>query len=214
MADNYLESRFEEVFGADKKPKVVVKRNNPSIDTLLHRNRSYRGYDNSHVVTEEELREIVGVNTLIGSGMNRQALRFRLVTKDTGADKVLPLIKLGGALPELHLPEPGKEPEAFIIVCSTVPEDNIICIDLGISLQSMLLKAVSKGLNGVIIKAFNSDRLAEEFSLQYRPLAVLAIGKGAESIFLRPVSEGESLKYYRKDGVHYVPKLKLEDILL
>lgn len=214
MADNYLESRFEEVFGAGKKPKVVVKRNNPSIDTLLHRNRSYRGYDKSYVVSEEELREIVGVNTLIGSGMNRQALRFRLVTRETGADKVLPLLRMGAALPDLHLPLEGTEPESFIVVCSTVPEDSIICIDLGMSLQSMLLKAVSKGLNGIIIKAFDPDKLAEELSLPYRPLAVLAIGKGAESIFLRPVSEGESLKYYRKDGVHYVPKLRLEDILL
>ena len=146
MADNYLENKFDQL---QKARKVVVKRNNPSLDTLLHRNRSHRGYDKSRVVTEEELRKIVAVNPLLPSGMNRQALRFKLVTRDTGAEKVLRRIRLGGALPELHLPLPGTEPEAFILVCATVPEDRIVDIDLGISLQSMGLKAVEMGLTGV-----------------------------------------------------------------
>ena len=126
MADNYLENKFDQL---QKARKVVVKRNNPSLDTLLHKNRSHRGYDKSRVVTEDELRKIVAVNPLLPSGMNRQALRFKLVTRDTGAEKVLRRIRLGGALPELHLPLPGTEPEAFILVCATVPEDRIVDID-------------------------------------------------------------------------------------
>ena len=51
-------------------------------------------------------------------------------------------------------------------------------------------------------------------SLELQPLAVLALGRGDGSIFLKPVEAGESLKYYRKEGVHYVPKLRLEDIIL
>lgn len=214
MADNYLEKRFEEVFGASAKKKVVVHRNNPSIDTLLHRNRSYRGYDQSHLVTETQLREIVSVNTLIPSAMNRQPLRFHLVTRDSGSDKVLANIRMGAALPELHLPLPGTAPEAFIIVCSTVPEDRYVDIDLGISLQSMLLKATSEGLNGLIICAFDKTVIKESFGLVCEPLAILAVGKGAESIFLRPIHSGESHAYYRKDGIHYVPKLTLDDLLI
>ena len=211
MADNYLENKFDQL---QKARKVVVQRNNPSLDTLLHRSRSHRGYDKSRVVTEEELRKIVAVNPLLPSGMNRQALRFKLVTRDTGAEKVLRRIRLGGALPELHLPLPGTEPEAFILVCATVPEDRIVDIDLGISLQSMGLKAVEMGLNALIICAYDKQAVQEDFGLVYPPLAILAVGKGSESIFLKPVAEGETLKYYRVDGVHFVPKIRVEDLLL
>ena len=61
---------------------------------------------------------------------------------------------------------------------------------------------------------FNPEELQEALDLPLKPLAVIAIGKGAESIFLKPVNAGEDLNYYRKEGVHYVPKLKVEDILL
>ena len=209
MADNYLEKKYEEL--REKRP--VIRRNHLSLDTLLHRNRSYRGYDPSRTVTRDELLKLVEVTTLVPSGMNRQALRYRLVT-EADSDKVLPLIRLGGALPELHLPFPGTEPRAFLVICSTVPESPVIDIDLGIAAQSLLLKAVEMGLNGIIIRAFDPVKLQEALGLELLPLLVVAIGKGAESIYLKPVEAGESLTYYRKDGVHFVPKLKAEELLI
>ena len=209
MADNYLEKKFEEL--QEKRP--VIKRNHLSLDTLLHRNRSYRGYDPSRVVTRDELRKLVETTTLVPSGKNQQAIRYRLVTEED-SDKVLPLIRLGGALPELHLPFPGTEPRAFLVMCSTIPENPIVDIDLGIAAQSLLLKAVEMGLNGIIIRAFDPAKLREALDLPLNPLLVIALGKGAENIFLKPVDAGESLTYYRKDGVHFVPKLKTDDLLI
>lgn len=211
MADNYLEKRYEEVFGSTK-PKV--KRVGHPLDDLLLRNRSIRGYNKNFVVTHDMLERIVAVNTKVASGCNRQALRFKLVTQDCGADRVLPHIRLGAALPELHLPFPGTEPEAFIVVCSTVEENKLVDIDLGISAQSMLLKAVEMGLNGIIIGAFNRGAICETLALPYEPLLIVAIGKGSEEVQLVPIAEGESQAYYRKEGVHYVPKVRLADLIL
>ena len=45
-------------------------------------------------------------------------------------------------------------------------------------------------------------------------MAILAVGKGAEKIKIKPISVEESRAYYRIDGVHYVPKVKLDDIIL
>ena len=213
MADNYLEYRQEEIA---QSRKTVVRRNSPSLDTLLHRNRSYRGYDPARKVTEEELRDLVRTTTLSASGMNRQPLRFRLVT-EADADKVLPHITLGAALPEEHLPKPGTEPRAFIVVCSAVPEDKVVDMDLGIAAQSMLLKAVEKGLGGIFILNFRKEAVREALQLPLDPIAVIAIGKPAENIFLKPVDENETapdLRYYRKDGNHYVPKLTLAQLLV
>lgn len=209
MADNYLEKKYEEL--REKRP--VIKRNHLSLDTLLHRNRSYRGYDPTRTVTREELMKMVDATTLVPSGKNQQALRYRLVTAEESG-KVLPLIRLGAALPELHLPFPGTEPRAFLVICSTVPENPVLDIDLGIAAQSLLLKAVEMGLNGIIIRAFDPRMMQEALGLELVPLLVIAIGKGAENIFLKPVEAGESLNYYRKDGVHFVPKLKAEDLII
>lgn len=208
MADNYLEKRQEELAHAQK---TVVRRNHLSLDTLLHRNRSYRGFLGT--VSEAQLRELVGVVPLVASGMNRQVLRFRLVS---GADAALvhPLVKLGAALPEEHLPHPGMEPSAYIVVCSTVPEDKVVDIDLGIAAQSMLLKATEMGLGGIFILNFRREALKEALGLPLEPVAVIGLGKPAETVFLVPGASPDALAYYRKDGVHYVPKLAMEDLIV
>ena len=58
MADNYLEKRAEEL--RNPRPKVV--RNHPSLESMLKRNRSYRGYDASRAVTEADLLQRLGVH--------------------------------------------------------------------------------------------------------------------------------------------------------
>lgn len=223
MADNYLEKRYEEVFGSGAARKVMPSR--PALDTLLHKNRSYRGYKQDYAVHRLQLEAMVGVNPLLPSARNEQALRFRLVTKDdplpddagsavTASQFIQQHIRLGGALPELHLPLPGTAPEAFIVVCSTLPEGKNVHIDLGISLQSMLLKAVEMGLNGIIIGSFDKEAIKQALKLPCDPIEILAVGKGAENIKLVEVAENDSLKYYREDGVHYVPKIRAADLII
>lgn len=212
MADNFLESRFDALHSAKK--HTVIRQVGQSLDSLLLKNRSHRGYDKSQTVSLETLKMIVGVNNKIPSARNQQVLRFKLVTHDTGAERVLQNIKLGGALPELNLPFQGTEPEAFIIVCSTVEENKMVDIDAGISIQSMLLKAVELGYNGIIIGAFNKNAVKEAFQLNCEPLLIVAIGKGIESIRLTEIHKNEDHKYYRIDGTHYVPKVAIDDLLL
>jgi nitroreductase len=209
MADNYLERRQQEL--QQKRP--VIKRSAPSLDSLLKKNRSYRGFDQRHEVSEDELKQIVAVSTLVASGMNKQRLRYRLVTKPDAA-KVLPHITLGAALPEEHLPHPGSEPQAFIVVCATEKENKVIDIDLGIAAQSMLLKAVEMGLGGIFILNFRAAAVQQALNLPSEPIAIIAIGKPAEKIFLVPVHTGSDLNYYRKDCIHYVPKLSANDLII
>ena len=148
MADNYLEKRAEEL--RNQRPKVVHP--HPSLESLLKRNRSYRGYDASRVVTEADLLKLLEVVPWVGSGMNAQPLRFKLVY---GADAALvhPLVRLGAALPEEHLPHAGEEPSAYLVVCSAA-SGRVVDIDLGIAAQSILLRAVELGLGGIFILNF------------------------------------------------------------
>lgn len=208
MADNYLEKKME-----DYRASQPTKRRTATLRRLLLHNRSYRGYDNSFVVREDQLRRIIEVATLCPSARNQQVLRFRPVLKDE-SDKVLSHIRLGGALPELHLPFPGSEPNAFVVICSTVEESKYVDMDLGIVAQSMLLQATEIGLGGICIGVFDHEPIKEALNLPYEPLLVLAIGRPKESIELVECHEGDSLTYYRNNDIHYVPKLSLDDLIL
>ena len=177
MADNYLERRME----AYRAQPAAQPRRAATLERLLTRNRSVRGYDARFVVRADQLRSIVSVCTKIPSARNQQVLRFRLVLADE-APGVLAHVRMGGALPELHLPLAGTEPNAFIVVCSTVPEDRWVDIDLGIAVQSMLLRAVEIGLN---------ERIER-----------VEIGAGGDR------------RYYRSEGVHYVPKIRAEELII
>ncbi|MDY5969175.1 MAG: nitroreductase family protein [Bacteroidales bacterium] len=212
MADNYLEKRYDEVFGnAHTKTKKV----GPTLDELMTRNRSCRGYNKNFVVTEQMLRKLVEATTKAPSARNQQALRYRLVTRGAEANAVLALCKMGGALPQLNLPLKGTEPEAFIVVCGAVEPSPMLYIDLGIAALSMLLKATETGLNGLIIEAFDHAAVKMALNLPLEPLMVIAIGKSAEKHKLVPAKQGDDLKYYRdEEGTHCVPKLKADDLIL
>ena len=181
MADNYIERREEELRNAGR---TVVRRNTPSLDTLFLRNRSHRGFDQSYIVAMRQLETIVSVNNKIPSSKNGQFFRFKLLDAASGGKDFCRFLHFGAYLPELHLPLPGTEPQAFIILCTTVPESPSVYIDLGISLQSMALKAVEIGLNALIVRAFNHQEVKDALALPLEPLAVLAIGKGSDRIEL------------------------------
>ncbi|HBX90592.1 nitroreductase family protein [Alistipes sp.] len=212
MADNYLGRKMEE-YMARSAAGGTPPRPAQSLERLLRRNRSYRGYDARFIVREDQLRRIIAVNTLTPSARNQQVLRFRPVLSDE-APAVLPHLRMGGALPELRLPTPGTEPNAFIVVCSTAEESREVSIDLGIAVQSMLLQAVEIGLNGLCIGAFDREAVRRALHLPLEPLLVVAIGKGAERIELTTVDADAERAYYRRDGIHYVPKLRTEDLIL
>ena len=212
MADNYLGNKMEE-YMARKAAGSPSRKPQASLARLLLKNRSHRGFDHTFRVREDQLRRIIEVNTRIPSARNAQVLRFRPVTADE-ADKLLPHIRLGGALPELHLPTEGSEPNAFIVICSTVAEDKWVDMDLGISAQSMLLQAVEIGLNGICIGAFDKTKIAEALNLKAEPLLILAIGRGTDRIELVEIGEADNHAYYRENGIHYVPKVRIDDLIL
>jgi hypothetical protein len=212
MADDFLGKKMEDYL-ARKNTLPTKHKSNTSLSSLLSKNRSYLSYDKSFTVRADQLRSIIEVNTKIASARNEQTLRFRPVLSDE-ANQVLPHIRMGAALPDLQLPPKDFEPQSFIVVCSTKTPTQYTYIDLGISAQSMLLRAVEIGLNGICIAAFDKNAIKSELQLPFEPLLVIAIGKGAERIQLVEAVDKNRLNYYRKDGIHYVPKLEIDDIII
>ena len=209
MADNYLGRKMEE-YEAQKCASVRTRR--VSLVSLLAKNRSTRGFDASFKVRHDQLLSLIEAARLSPSAMNQQVLRYRLVT-DEEAHLLLPHIRLGGALPELGLPLPGTEPNAFVVIC-TDKEGRYVDIDMGIATQTILLRAVEMGLNGVCIAAFDKDKVREALQLPLTPQLIIAIGRSAEHIEVVEITEGDDQKYYRNNGTHFVPKIKIEDLII
>ena len=190
------------------------------IKDLVIKSRSYRGYDESRRVSREELAELVDCARFAPSSVNGQPFKYLLVYEKEQVDRLQALTGWARALPDMKLPHPGKCPTAFIVICQNTEWDsnlNRYLRDVGAVAQTMLLAATEKDLGGIMIGNFSPDRVAQAMDLPESivPMLIVAIGRPDEKIVLTEIEEGQSIKYYRDEqDVHYVPKRKLEDILL
>ncbi|MCD7818315.1 MAG: nitroreductase family protein [Lachnospiraceae bacterium] len=191
-----------------------------NVKELVKANRSYRGYDESRQVTREELTEMVDCARLTASSVNQQPLRYYLACEKKDVERIQPLTHWARGLPELELPHKGMYPTAFIVICQDTRVWESLARftrDVGIAAQTILLSATEMGLGGCMIGNFSPAKISEAIGLpEYLvPLLVVAIGKPAETVVLKEVGMDEPVNYYRDENdVHYVPKRRLEDILI
>ena len=114
----------------------------------IKENRTVRGFDQSAKVSTEELMDMIDCARLSSSGMNLQPLKYFIANRDSAAAILQKATKMGGRLPERHLPDAGKEPESYIVILQDPDistSDTFTNIDLGIAAQSITLAAVEKG---------------------------------------------------------------------
>jgi nitroreductase len=187
---------------------------------LVLANRSYRGYDESRHVTKEELLEMVDCARLTASSVNIQPLRYYLAWEQEEVALIQSMTKWAKQLPDMELPHKGMYPTAFIVICQEKSVSDSLARfqkDIGIVAQTLLLAATEMGLGGCMIGNFNAGEVHQKLGLSdtIAPMLIVAIGKPAEQIVLKEISAGEPTAYYRDAAdVHYVPKLRLEDVLI
>lgn len=187
---------------------------------LCKLNRSYRGFDESRKVTREELLDMIDCTRYAASSINKQPLKYYIAETPEKVGAIQPLTGWARALPELNLPYEGYRPTAFIVICqdTSIMEDTKRFLkDVGIVAQTILLSAVEKGLGGCMIGNFNPGKISDAIALPENlvPLLIVAVGKPDETIVLTDIKQDGSTDYYRDEqGVHYVPKRSLEDIVL
>ena len=187
---------------------------------LVRKNRSCRGFDESRKITREELVELVDLARMTPAGMNKQVFSYYLAYEKEQLDMIQPLTKWAAALSELNLPREGERPTGYIIICQDLNlSDNLVWsrANLGIVAQTICLGATEMGVACCMIGSFNGNAFKEAAGLaeHYVPLLAIAIGKSIETTVLTEADDPTKIDYYRDENdVHYVPKRKLEDILL
>lgn len=184
---------------------------------LMLKNRTYRRFYQDEAVSHSELMELVELARLSSCGGNMQSLKYILSSESAGNEQIFAHIKWAGYLKEWHGPEEGEKPAAYIIMLRDKEISSNPFWDHGIAAQSMLLGAVEKGLGGCMFGNINRKGLAEALQIpeRYEILMVIALGKPKEIVKLEELGEDGNVKYWRdEDGVHHVPKRKLEDLVV
>ena len=191
-----------------------------AFEKLVLANRSYRGYDESRKVTREELLRMVNCARLSASSVNMQPLKYYLACEEKTVRRIQPLTGWAKNLPEMTLPHKGKYPTAFIVICQDKSISDSLARfqkDVGIVAQTILLAAAEMGLGGCMIGSFEAGKVREALELPetLAPMLVVAVGKPAEEIVIREIGPEEPTPYYRDENdVHYVPKRRLEDVVI
>jgi len=186
---------------------------------LVLKNRSYRGFDQNVKQTKAELTELVDHARLMPAARNAQPLKYFLAYEDDIVAKIQTHTNWAGALRELNLPFAGTEPTSFIIVLQdTEIGANLAHFqnDIGIVGATITLAAAEVGLGCCMIGAFNATGVKDVLQLpeNLTPVLVIAIGTPGEEIVLVDAIDGEITYYRDENNVHYVPKRKLEDIIV
>ncbi len=188
------------------------------IKDLIKRSRSYRSFDPDCFISREQLTELVECARFSPSSRNLQVLKFRLVTEDAERNQVLANTKWAGLLSHMEIPPKGHTPTAYIVICiDTSLTDSLAPFqrDVGICAQSILLAATEAGYGGCMIGNFSADAIRSVLALpdHLAPQLVIGLGKPDETVEIVDVQNG-SIAYYRENGVHYVPKRALEDLIV
>ena len=187
------------------------------IRELIKRTRSYRRFNQNYRIELDTLREMVDVARLSAAAGNLQPLKYILSNEPVKNSRIFQHLAWAGYLRDWRGPLEGERPSAYIIVLGDKRICNSFGCDHGIACQNIMLAAVEKGLGGCMIGSVNRERLRADLNIpdNLEILLVLALGKPNETVVLEELGPEGDIKYWRdSDGVHHVPKRKLEDIIV
>jgi nitroreductase len=189
-----------------------------SIEKLVLANRSYRAFDEGRPITEDIMKGLIDLARRTPSGMNRQPLRYRILSAQQDLDKMRTNVRFAPSL-GLRLPHEGHRPTGYIIIFTDKEANSPVSLalkDVGIAAQTILLAAAEQGFGGCMLGSFDPTRLKDDFGIdaRYEPQLVIALGTPDEKVVLHDTDE-ESLSYYRDaDNTHHVPKRSLNKVLI
>ena len=173
MADNYLEKRYEEVFGGKAASKTTSKF---SLDNLLVKDMPGVEFDAQYKIHPRQLDTLVSVNTRSASGAANGTLRFRLVWEE--GELNLMRTALSGSSESAALS--WQTAPSYILLCPASEQFSVSLLQLGMCVQNMKLKALEMGLALRLYTSFSPSLLQQIQQLLQLPLCpciVLGIGK-------------------------------------
>ena len=186
---------------------------------LITASRSYRSFDPNTRIPRDMLIDFVDCARLAPSSINLQMLKFRIVDTQQECDAILANTRWAGKIKDCVIPPHGHAPVAYIVICAdklVTPKAEEFQKDVGICAQTIMLAAAEAGFGGCMIGNYQAEKLSQQLALPDHlvPQLVLALGKPDEKVEITDAAEDGSVTYYRENGIHYVQKRKLKDLIL
>lgn len=189
-----------------------------NLENLLEWRRSYRKFDESRLISKNDIDEILNSIKFASCANNRQYLRFISVENK---DKVLEIFdntKWAASLPNnIGRPKEGERPVYFIAILSDEAKKlRFNGIDEGLVISNLTLTAAEKGIGSCIIGSVNDKKMREILNYEdnYSCEVVIAFGYPKVKSTIKEINLEEDQSYYLDDDGNYlVPKYKINDIV-
>ncbi len=184
--------------------------------SLITKNRSYRRFHQSKLLSENTLKELVNLARLSASARNQQSLKYYISAEPDLNASIFECLAWAAYLTKWAGPDEGERPTGYVVILNDQQiATNHFC-DEGIAAQSILLGAIEKKLGGCIIASVNKPKLKNILNLpdHLEILLVLALGEPLEQVKLEEIQNND-FKYWRDENqVHHVPKRPLDEIIV
>jgi nitroreductase len=187
------------------------------IADLVKKNRSYRRFCEDRPVAMTILKELIELGRLSPSGGNLQPIKYVASCDPERNAVIFDHLAWAGYLTDWEGPEKGERPAAYIILLGDSSIKKNFGVDAGLSMQSILIGAVEKGLGGCIFGSIQRAQLREALGIQdeLEILYVVALGYPKETVVIETIKPDGSLKYWRDEkAIHHVPKRPLSEVLI
>ena len=189
-----------------------------NLQNLLEWRRSYRKFDETRLISKNDIDEILNSIKFASCANNRQYLRFISVENK---DKVLEIFdntKWAASLKNnLGRPKEGERPVYFIAILSDEAKKlRFNGIDEGLVISNLTLVAAEKGIGSCIIGSVNDKKMREilNYDDNYSCEVVIAFGYPKVKSTIKKINLEEDQSYYLdEDGNYIVPKYKINDIV-
>lgn len=186
------------------------------IRELLQRNRTYRRFDESIKIDEQQIEHWVESARYTASMRNVQPIKYIIVTDEGICHKLCEAVTWAGYLTDWDGPSIGERPTAFLVQLLDTELSSSARFDEGLQLAAITLSAVEAGYGACITLSFNTADIMRLFQLGEHlfPLSITALGKPIETVVIEDVRIDGNIKYYHTpDGTHHVPKRSLEELI-
>lgn len=184
---------------------------------IVLKNRSFRKFQSDRPVSLEQLEKLIDLARTTPSSKNLQPLMFLPLVSKEHTEFVFSKLKWAWHLKDWSGPAEDEKPPAYIIVFLDTTKNVHAEIDTGICSQTILLGAVESGLGGCMIRTVNRYDIIKYFNLpqSYELMLVIAIGEPKQEVRLTEIGPDGKTEYFEdQQGVHYVPKRSLNDIII
>lgn len=188
------------------------------IADLIKINRSFRRFYQDRTLDLQTLSDLVDLARLSASAANLQPLRYILSVDPRKNSQIFSCLGWAGYLKDWNGPKEGERPSGYIIILNDAEKANdFVGYDCGIASQSILLGAREKGLAGCMIASVKRRQLQSllDIDARFKILLVIAIGEPKEKVVIETVGSDNNIRYWRdNEGVHHVPKRRLNEIII